>query len=176
MNVALIVAAAKNDVIGCDNKLPWHLPADLKYFKTNTLGKPIIMGRKTFESIGRPLPGRANIVVTRSHNIDFGESVLIAHSLEQALQLAEKVILSLVNPPEEAMVIGGAEIYRAALPLAQRVYLTRVDVEVSGDAYFPVLPESEWRLCSELPGRQDDSLSHQFLIYERTDCFLSANS
>lgn len=166
MKLAIIVAAAKNGVIGNNNQLPWHLPQDLKYFKSVTLGKPVIMGRKTYESIGRPLPGRTNIVVTRSSDWQ-ADGVVVVNSLEQALSEAHRVIESSALPATEAMVIGGAEIYRSALPLVDRIYLTRVDVDVDGDAFFPVLPEADWQLVSAVAGDEQATLAHQFLTYER---------
>lgn len=166
MKLAIIVAAAKNGVIGNNNQLPWHLPQDLKYFKSATLGKPVIMGRKTYESIGRPLPGRTNIVVTRSADWR-ADGVVVVNSLEQALDQARTVIAASATPASEAMIIGGAEIYRSALPLVDKVYLTRVEVEIEGDAFFPALPAADWQLVSAMPGDAEAGLAHQFLVYER---------
>jgi dihydrofolate reductase len=167
MKLSLIVATAHHNVIGRNNELPWHLPQDLKYFKSVTLGKPIIMGRKTFESIGKPLPGRTNIVITRQKNWSFA-GVLVAGSVAEALTMGEQFCDEQGAPAEEIMVIGGAEIYRHALALAYRVYLTSIDVEVEhGDAYFPELRLAEWKLVSELPGDSEASLAHKFLVYER---------
>lgn len=173
MKVALIVAAAVNNVIGRDNQLPWHLPQDLKYFKAKTLGKPVIMGRKTYESIGRPLPGRPNIVVTRNPAWTANGAHVTA-SLEEALTLAAQLV---GHEPEfqETMVIGGAEIYKAALPLADKIYLTRIDVAVEGDALFPALDPEEWRLVACQSGENGD-LPHRFLVYERADRELAANN
>lgn len=167
MKLAIIVAvAASKDVIGNNNQLPWHLPEDLKYFKAVTLGKPVIMGRKTYESIGRPLPGRTNIVVTRSNDWS-AEGVVVVKSLEQALEQARKVIAAGTTPDDEAMIIGGAEIYRSALPLVDKVYLTRVEVEIDGDAFFPELPSADWQQVSKVQGNSDAAIAHQFLVYER---------
>src|SRR5690606_5173790 len=130
MKLALIVAAATNNVIGLNNQLPWHLPQDLKYFKATTLGKPIIMGRKTYESIGRPLPGRTNIVITRQQSWQAGAGVLVAHDINRALELARDAVGA--DSGAEAMVIGGAEIYLSCLPQADRIYLTRIEKEVKG--------------------------------------------
>lgn len=117
--------------------MPWHLPADLKHFKSLTMGKPIIMGRKTFQSIGRPLPGRTNIVISR--NPEFGaEGVETAHSLEQAIDQASAL-------GDEIMIIGGGQIYQAAVPLAERIYMTRVELAPDGDVFFPELVAGEWR-------------------------------
>jgi dihydrofolate reductase len=166
MKVALIVAAAINNVIGRDNQLPWHLPQDLKYFKAKTLGKPVIMGRKTYESIGRPLPGRPNIVVTRNQAWS-AEGVSVVTSLADALALAGQLMEHQHEQLQEAMIIGGAEIYRSALPLADRIYLTRIDLQVDGDAYFPQLNQQEWMEVSNLPGEGDGAVPHRFLVYER---------
>lgn len=166
MNLAIIVAAARNHAIGKDNQLPWHLPQDLKYFKSVTLGKPVIMGRKTYESIGRPLPGRTNIVVTRSSDWS-AAGVIAVNSLAQAVEQARAVVAAGATPGGEAMIIGGAEIYRSALPQVNRVYLTRVALEVDGDAFFPALLESDWQLTSATAGEEQAALAHQFLIYER---------
>jgi dihydrofolate reductase len=142
--VALIVAMSNNRVIGRNNALPWHLSEDLKYFKRTTLGKPVIMGRKTFESIGRPLPGRANIIVSRSGFT--ADNISVVSSLEEALTLAESIAYT--DDAEEVMVIGGAELYAHALPVAQRLYLTLVDAEIEGDAFFPALNNDEWKEIS----------------------------
>lgn len=141
MKIALVVAAARNRAIGLNNKMPWHLPEDLKYFKRVTMGKPVIMGRNTFESIGRPLPGRPNIVISR--NADYqAEGITLVNSLEAALQAAAQLL-----PPgtDEVMVIGGAQIYAQALAKADRLYLTEVDAEPEADAFFPAIDRKEWR-------------------------------
>lgn len=165
MRISIIAAAARNNVIGRSNQLPWHLPEDLRYFKQVTLGKPVIMGRKTFESIGRPLPGRLNLVVTRQRDWQ-AEGVLVAPSLEAAIQAAQTASSESV---EELMIIGGAEIYGAAMPLASRIYLTRVDIEVEGDAVFPAIDERVWRLVSSTPGVSSADLPHEFQVFERID-------
>lgn len=166
MKLSLIVAAAQNNVIGRDNQLPWHLPQDLKYFKATTLGKPIIMGRKTFESIGRPLPGRTNIVISRQSDWR-APGVVVAQTIEQAIALGQQLRDDHQQPVAEVMVIGGAEIYRHTLAVADRVYLTRVHAEVEGDAYFPELPDDQWQKISEVPGDADASVNHSFQIFER---------
>ncbi|MGB5260434.1 MAG: type 3 dihydrofolate reductase [Gammaproteobacteria bacterium] len=135
MKISIIVAMADNRVIGNDNRLPWHLPADLKHFKATTLGKPIIMGRKTWESIGRPLPGRTNIVVTRDIHYP-ADGCVVVHSLDAALAAAAG--------HDEVMVIGGAEFYRQVLPQASTLYLTLVHDEFEGDVFFPALEGGEW--------------------------------
>ncbi|MFO1388521.1 dihydrofolate reductase [Cellvibrio sp.] len=167
MKLSLIVATAKNNAIGRNNELPWHLPQDLKYFKSVTLGKPVIMGRKTFESIGKPLPGRTNIVVTRQKNWSVA-GVLVAKSVEEALEIAQQFRGEQSSLAEEVMVIGGAEIYRHALPIADRVYLTKIDIDVEGaDAFFPRLSPEQWALVSELAGEEDAKFKHTFLIFEK---------
>lgn len=167
MNLAIIVAAAKNGVIGKNNQLPWHLPQDLKYFKAVTLGKPVIMGRKTFESIGRPLPGRTNIVVTRDKLWCPHSEIVVVHSLEQAISRAADVIAASATTMDEAMIIGGAEIYRTALPLANKIYLTEIDAEPDGDAFFSPLDGRIWELESSMTGDDTAQVSHRFLIYRR---------
>ncbi|RZK63085.1 MAG: dihydrofolate reductase [Hymenobacter sp.] len=139
--VSLIVAAAENGVIGRQGQLPWSLPADLKHFKNLTLGHPIVMGRRTFDSIGRPLPGRTNIVLTGHPGWPAPEGILVAHSLAEALALAA------TQPGgDDICVIGGGEIYRQALPGAAVVHLTEVHTTVpDGDAFFPALSPTEWR-------------------------------
>lgn len=139
--VALIVAVSRNGVIGRDGDLPWHLPEDLQHFKRLTLGKPIIMGRLTWESIGRPLPGRTNIVISRTPDYE-APGAEVVPSFEAALAHASP----LVDADGEIMIIGGAQIYRAALPLADRIYRTRVGVDVVGDTVFPELDSADWRV------------------------------
>ncbi len=165
MQIALIVAAAENNIIGCDNQLPWHLPKDLQYFKSVTMGKPIIMGRKTFDSIGRPLPGRVNIVVTRQAGWCH-EGVEVASSLPQAMSLAEDVAVDAVS---EVMVIGGAQIYAEAFALADKIYLTRVHAEVAGDASFPVMAANEWRQlsCQRHEACERNKFDYSFSVLQR---------
>lgn len=165
--LALIVAMAENRVIGRDNQLPWHLPNDLAYFKKVTMGKPIIMGRKTFESIGRPLPGRENIVITRQS--DWArDDVTVCNSLEDAIAHASS--LAAVQNLTEIMVIGGSEIYKQALNRADRLYLTRVHGSVEGDALFPALNEAHW--IEQSSERHDASGSnpydYSFIVLDRT--------
>ncbi len=164
IKVAVIVATAVDGVIGSNNQLPWHLPQDLKYFKSITLGKPVIMGRKTYESIGRPLPGRANLVISRNTGWQ-AEGVEVFANLAEAI-VAAKQLAAAANQ-REIMIIGGAEIYRTALPLADRVYLTEIDLQIVGDAWFPPLPSSEWELAGCIEGAADASLAHRFKVFER---------
>lgn len=142
MKYSLIVAMATNHTIGLDNTMPWHLPNDLKYFKQVTMSKPIIMGRKTFESIGRPLPGRTNIVITRQQDYQ-AEGIVVVNSLQEALDKAEEI--SLVDGYDEVMVIGGAEIYQQALLQADCLYITHIHASIEGDAFFPNLNWEDWQ-------------------------------
>lgn len=162
MKVLLIAALARNRVIGRDNRLPWRLPADLRRFKELTMGHTLLVGRKTFESIGRPLPGRKMLVVSRREGYA-PEGVRVARSVQEALDLARE------GGETELFVGGGAEIYRQTLPVADRLHLTRIEEDVPGDAYFPELDETEWRLVD----REDHGPSEEvpfawsFQIYER---------
>ncbi|MBS7662886.1 dihydrofolate reductase [Pseudomonas lalucatii] len=140
--LCLIAALAENRVIGRDNQLPWHLPADLKHFKALTLGKPIIMGRKTWDSLGRPLPGRLNLVVSRQPSLQL-EGAEVFASLEAAVARADEWARE--QGVEELMLIGGAQLYAQGLARAERLYLTRVALEPEGDAWFPELNEADWR-------------------------------
>lgn len=163
--IALIAAVARNGAIGRDNELPWRLSGDLQFFKRTTLGKPVVMGRKTFESIGRPLPGRSNIVISR--NPDWcANGVESAPTLEAALQKAQQCAAEVAAT--EVMVIGGAQIYRQALPLAERLYVTEVDAEVDGDAFFPEL-DDQWRESSRecYPASDRDEYSYCLVQYDR---------
>ncbi len=161
----MIVAMARNRAIGRENTLPWRISGDLQFFKRTTLGKPVVMGRKTFESIGRPLPGRQNIVITRSREWR-AEGVAVAASLEQALELAQDVAAR--DGADEVMVIGGAEIYRQAMPLARRLYVTEVDAEVEGDAFFPVLGD-DWQESGRdcYPASDKDEYNYCLVQYDR---------
>ncbi|WP_419901214.1 dihydrofolate reductase [Kiloniella sp.] len=139
--ISLIVAHGKNHAIGKDNVMPWHIPGDLKFFKAQTLGKPVIMGRKTFQSIGRPLPGRLNIVITRDENFA-ADGISICNSLETALDLARDEVSR--KDGGELMVIGGAQIYEQSIEFANRLYITEVDLEPEADAFFPKTNSDEW--------------------------------
>jgi dihydrofolate reductase len=164
MKLSLIVAVSRNGVIGLDNQLPWHLPEDLKYFKSVTMGKPIVMGRKTYDSIGRPLPGRTNIVITRDPSWH-ADGVMVAQSLESALDMGSKA--SAEAGVEEVMVIGGEQIYRMTLPAADRLYLTQVDADVEGDAFFPELDTAQWHHINEQLPMLTDTHPYRFLTLDR---------
>ena len=160
MIISLIAAMDKNRVIGKNNALPWHLPADLKHFKELTIGKPIIMGRKTFASIGKPLPKRTNIILTRDHDLH-AEGCIIAHSLDDAIKAAGNV--------EEIVVIGGAEIFKQFLPHAQKMYLTTIDAAFDGDIKFPEWDHAEWKetMREEYYPDKNNKYHHCFLVLER---------
>lgn len=163
--VAMIVAMAKNRVIGVEGQLPWYLPEDLKFFKRMTQAKPLVMGRKTFASIGKPLPNRLNIVVTRQEAFAH-EGIRVCHDLPAALALADQQ--ATLEAAEEVMVMGGGEIYRQAMPYASRLYVTEVDIEVEGDAYFPLLDPSEWRETQRVAGQPNEQQpDYAFVTYER---------
>ncbi len=162
MLVSAIVAVAHQNVIGKDNQIPWYLPADLKYFKRTTLEHHVIMGRNSFHSIGRPLPKRTNIVITRDPFFT-AEGVLIAHSLEEALEIAHD------NGETEAFIIGGGAIYRESSHLWDKIYLTEVDVTVEGDVFFPDINPAEWREISRESHAPDEKneWAYVFRVLER---------
>ncbi|ACY83444.1 type 3 dihydrofolate reductase [Edwardsiella piscicida] len=159
MIISLIAALSADRVIGLDNAMPWHLPADLAWFKRNTLAKPVIMGRKTYESIGRPLPGRHNIVISRRAGCD--DRVTWVTTPQAALEAAAEA--------QEVMIIGGGSIYSQFLPQASRLYLTHVDADVAGDTYFPDYAPDEWQTCfSEFhDADSDNSHAYCFEILDR---------
>jgi dihydrofolate reductase len=154
----MVVAVSTNNVIGADGRLPWRLPEDLKRFKEITMGKPIVMGRLTYESIGRPLPGRQNIVITRQAGY-VAKGCDVVSSPADALRAAGNV--------GEVMIIGGGEIYRQFLRRAQRVYLTRVHQSIDGDAYFPGLPDDEWQLTGNEDIPAGEAPAFSFQVFER---------
>ena len=160
MRISLIAALADNRVIGHENQLPWRISADLKHIKVVTMGKPIIMGRKTFESIGRPLPGRSNIVISRDESFE-AEGVVVVHGIEQALEAAAGC--------DEVMVIGGANIYQQLLARAGRLYLTEVKAEVVGDAWFPRIDAGEWAELERESHQADENneFDYDFVVLER---------
>jgi dihydrofolate reductase len=158
VKITLVVARARNGVIGVDNRLPWHLPADLQHFKRVTLGKPIVMGRHTFESIGRPLPGRRNLVVTRNATWN--------HDGVEAVGSIEAAIAS-CSTAEEICIIGGAELYRAAMPLANHAWITEVMLDVEGDAHFTGFEPDQWREIGRSADRSGD-IGFDVVEYQRS--------
>jgi dihydrofolate reductase len=160
MIISLIAAIGKNRVIGKNNSLPWKLPADMKRFRELTTGKPIIMGRKTFESIGKPLPNRTNIIITHDQNYK-AEGCIIAHSIEEALKAAES--------NKEVMIIGGSQIYKEFLPKANKMYLTLIDADFDGNAYFPEYKVEEWKETAyeEHERDKDNQYSYTFVVLTR---------
>lgn len=163
--LSLIAALAQNRVIGVDNSMPWHLPGDFKFFKATTLGKPIIMGRKTWDSLGRPLPGRLNIVVSRQTGLVL-EGAEVYPSLQAAVERAEEWALE--QGASELMLIGGAQLYAQGLEQADRLYLTRVALNPAGDAWFPEFDEQQWKRVSEVPNPPEgDKPAYSFEVWER---------
>lgn len=164
--LSMIVATADNNIIGKDNDMPWHLPADLAYFKKVTLGKPIIMGRKTYESIGRPLPGRRNIVISRDENY-FAAGVDTVTSVEQALALVDGSDGN--ETVEEIMVIGGGAIYKHCLPNADRLYVTHIKATIDGDTQFPNYDDGCWEKTGSELRSSDDNNAYDldFCVYQR---------
>ena len=158
--ISVIVAVAKNGVIGCRGGMPWHISEDLRYFKRVTTGHPVVMGRRTFESLGRPLPGRTNVVVTRNPSWS-AEGVRVADSIDRAV--------AMFPPDEEVFVIGGGEIYRQAMPLADKLYLTRIDAAFEGDTFLPARDEADWRLVSSEHNARGAEFPHpfEFQIYDK---------
>lgn len=156
--ISLMVAHDPNRVIGKDNQLPWHIPEDLAYFKKHTIGKGMVMGRNTYESIGRPLPKRRNIVVTRNPDYQI-EGADVVNSVEQAIKLAEEV-------HEEVMVIGGEQVFRTVLPIADRLYITLIKKTFEGDTFFPEYG-NEWKLVSESEEYSSSGIPFSYLVYER---------
>ncbi len=155
--ISLIAAVSKNGVIGKDGRLPWDLPADLAYFKKTTLGHPVIMGRKTFESLGKPLPGRENVVITRSRN-HAPPNCLILHSIDEALTFCED---------KHGFIIGGSQIYREFFPYADRLYITLINEDFAGDSFLPVIEPQMWRLISQTKGvrNEQNPYDYSFLVY-----------
>jgi len=156
--LSIIVAVAHDGVIGVNNTLPWHLPEDLKRFKALTMGHHIIMGRKTYDSLGRLLPGRTTVIVTRNENYKV-EGALVANSLEAAIALCEN--------DDEVFLIGGAELYQAGLKLAHKLYITEIELEVAGDAFFPKLVSTEWQETEREAHTSEKGLNFSYATYIR---------
>ncbi len=164
MVLSIIVAMAHQRVIGLNNKMPWHLPADLAWFKKNTLNKPVIMGRKTFESIGRPLPNRHNIIISRDPQLSDNPAITWTSSIDKAITMAKQ------SSSEEAFIIGGGNIYRQVLPIVDRLYLTHIDAELAGDTCFPDYSDGKWQSAYQENHQADDKnpYDYQFEILTRT--------
>lgn len=162
MILSAITAVGENQAIGWKNQLPWHMPADMRYFKNTTWGHPVIMGRKTYASFGKALPGRENIVVTRSKSFHVGDAV-VCHSLQEAIEAAKRF------DSEEVFILGGAEIYAQSLPMLDRVYLTRIESSFKADAFFPLLDPAAWVLRSEraYPADSRNPHAYRFQVWER---------
>ncbi|NYF24734.1 dihydrofolate reductase [Sporosarcina sp. JAI121] len=157
--ISLLVAHDPNRVIGVNNELPWHIPEDLAYFKKMSMGKAMVMGRKTFESIGRPLPGRLSIIVTRDEDYT-AEGAVVVHNINDAISRAEEYA-------EEVMIIGGAEIFRSTMGIADRLYITYIQKQYEGDTYFPSYGP-EWKLISATEDHfSKDDVPYSFLVYEK---------
>lgn len=162
--LSILVAAASNNAIGKNNQLLWHLPNDLKFFKNTTWGGVVIMGRKTFESVNKPLPGRLNIVITRQKNWQ-AQNVTTADSLDEAIEKAKELHY------KEIFVIGGGEIYKEALPITDKIYLTRIHAEIEGDTFFPAINNKEWKLTSQNDFKADEKhvFDYSFEVWERVE-------
>jgi dihydrofolate reductase len=160
MTVSLMWAMGRNRVIGAGGDIPWRLPADWAYLKATTMGHPILMGRKTYESIGKPLPGRTNILLTTNETFA-PEGCVVLHSIEEAIRR--------YGGDDELFVLGGAEIYKLALPYTDRLYVTMIDQEFVGDTFFPEMDLSNWEVVSRRPGTRDEKnpYDYEFVVYER---------
>lgn len=163
--ISIIAARAKNGVIGVGNRLPWHLPEDLQHFKTLTWGHTLLMGRKTFESIGRPLPGRRTIIISRDPAYQ-AQGCLTVGSIEAALAASEE--------EAEVFFVGGGEIYRQVLPIADRLYLTEIEADYAGDAHFPEIDPAEWRELAREARVSANGLAFRFVVYERAKAAAAA--
>ena len=162
MVISLIVAASENNAIGKNNQLLWHLPNDLKFFKNTTWGMPVIMGRKTFEAVNKPLPGRFNIVITRQAGWK-ADGVIVAKDLKEALQKAAETNC------KEIFIIGGGEIYKQSMEIADKIYLTRVHATIEGDTFFPMVDENKWQLITNEDFGVDEkhAFAYSFQVWER---------
>lgn len=160
--ISLLVAMDENNVIGYDNDMPWHLPNDLKYFKNKTTGHTIVMGRKTYESIGRALPNRKNVVLTRSET-NFPDQVDVIHDLEDIYTLNQ------AHPEKELFVIGGGHLFKQVLPHADKLYITEIEAAFQGDIFFPAFSSDDWKQTSKIKGKKDNknNYDYYFVEYER---------
>lgn len=163
MVINLVVAATENNVIGKDNKLLWHLPKDLTFFKNTTWAMPVIMGRKTYESMGKPLPGRTNIIITSNADYSPGNGVITVTSIDNAVEESGK------TDAKECYIIGGGEIFKQVMPRADRIYMTRVHTTLDGDTFFPKISENEWLLASDTRFEADakHAFPYSFQIWQR---------
>lgn len=159
-NISIIVAMANNRIIGANNTMPWRCPEDLKYFKSLTMGHHMIMGRKTFDSIGKPLPGRVSVIVTRNRELHI-EGCIMAHSLDEAIAACKD--------DNEVFIVGGAELYSLALPIVNKLYITEIQQDISGDTYFPEFDKAKWRETAREKHHQDapQPLDYHFVTYQR---------
>lgn len=159
-NISIIVAMAGNRVIGANNTMPWRCPEDLKYFKSLTMGHHMIMGRKTFDSIGKPLPGRVSVIVTRNRDLKI-DGCIMAHSLDEAIRACEN--------DNEIFIVGGAELYSLALPIVNKLYITEIQQDIDGDTYFPEFDKTKWRETAREKHHQDvpQPLDYHFVTYQR---------
>lgn len=163
--ISLLFAMDRNHGIGYQNDLPWYIPEDLKYFKKVTMGHTIVMGRKTFDSIGKALPGRKNVILTRDQEYVAPENTVVIHSIDELLKLNHK------NQDEEFFVIGGAEIFKQILPWTDKLYITFIDAEYNADTFFPKINWEEWKILSSKPGeqQQEAGVAYTFSVYEKID-------
>lgn len=166
VRIAMIAAVAENGVIGSAQSIPWRIPSDMAFFKRATMGKPIVMGRKQYETVGRPLPGRANLVVTRQANYQ-AEGVLVCRDVDAALAKGREI--AGVEGAEEVMIIGGGNIYAQCLPFADRLYISHVDLSPEGDVYFPAISETQWAVVDlpEVQPHPKDEATYRVKVYER---------
>lgn len=168
MQIAIVVAVANRGVMGKDNALPWHLPADLRHFKSLTLHKPVIMGRRTYESIGKPLPHRSNIIITQDITYQ-APGCVVVNSLESALKVASELLAAHSPANEEVMIIGGAKLYEQTLSLACRLYVTEIHADVEGDTFFPAWSRDDWQEMSRIDYAADNEgrYPYSFVMLER---------
>ncbi|NDD48478.1 MAG: dihydrofolate reductase [Alphaproteobacteria bacterium] len=167
MLISLIVAHSSNRVIGIDGQLPWHIPEDLKYFKAITMGKPIIMGRKTFDSIGKPLPGRLNIIITKNTDLTIEECVVV-NNLEAAITEAKNYFKTQDTDQEEIFIIGGAQIFKQSMEFVNKIYITEVHAEYAGDVFFDELSDNDWiEVGRDLHDSQNDKIPFSFVTYNK---------
>ncbi len=162
MRISFVVAAASNGAIGLNGRMPWHLPNDLRHFKNLTWGMPVVMGRKTYESLGKPLPGRQNVVITRNSNFR-AAGVHVVNGIDQVLDLSKTFDV------KEVFIIGGGEIYQLFMPIVHRVHLTRINAAFEGDTFFPALDASSWQLTTQLhqPADEKNAVDHVFEQWDR---------